>query len=133
MRVIACAWLVVTSLCIGCGDSSTDGAHLAGRVTLQGKELPADAEGFITFTQQGAAKDEKPVTVPVTASRYDSPNTPTGKVKVYFDISRKTGPVKKSERTGTEYQDVVNLVPQQYATGIEIDVSGDKTDQDFSL
>jgi hypothetical protein len=133
--LLSCVFVLLAVLPagLGCGGSKGSGAHVAGKVTLGGKDLPSDAEAFITFAAAGAATQEQPVTVPITASRYDSPSTPTGKVKAYIAISRKTGPVKKSERTGAEYQDVVNLVPPQYSTGIEIDVAGDNRDQDFEL
>jgi hypothetical protein len=54
-------------------------------------------------------------------------------VIVHFGITQAVGPMKRSERTGAEYRDVVNLVPAEHATGIRLEVTGDKADQDFQL
>lgn len=119
--------------CGGCGPSALDTSRVTGKVTIAGKEIPADAQAFVIFDPQDEVTKAESVTVPVVSSRYESSNVPVGKNKVYFDISRKTGPPKKSERTGVEYQDVVNLVPPQYSTGVELEVAGEEFSHDFDL
>ena len=115
---------------LGCSGAS-GGAHLQGTVTLGDKEIPADAKAHIIFAPSG--KTDGTVTAPITGGRYDCPNVPIGNVTVHFDITQSAGPMKRSKRTGAEYQDVVNLVPAQYATGVPLEVIGDKADQDFKL
>jgi hypothetical protein len=118
----------------GCGGSSVPTAHLAGKVLLDGKPIPSDAEASLMFVREGAKDDEATVRVPINVgdSTYDAPNVPQGAVRAYFSITRK-GPAKISERTGEEYHDIINLVPGQYATGIPLQVSGDNINQDFDL
>src|SRR5690606_18372105 len=77
--------------CWGCG-SSAETTRVTGKVTIAGKEIPADAEAFVIFDPQDEANEAESETVPVINSRYESSNVPIGKNKVYFDISRKTGP-----------------------------------------
>jgi hypothetical protein len=116
----------------GCGGGSGGGARLQGKVTIGGKDVPADATAHIMFVPE-AGKPEETVTAPITDSRYDVPNVPLGPMKVHFDITQAVGPMKRSERTGAEYQDMVNLVPAERAAGIPLEVVGDKADQDFNL
>ncbi len=73
------------------------------------------------------------MSAPITNGRYDSPKTPQGSVLVKFYISRRTGPVKISERTGKEYQDIANLVPPARTAGMNIEVSEENLSQDFGL
>lgn len=118
----------------GCGMSSVPTAHLSGKVTLGGKPLPSDSEGSITFTLEGSTKNKGTVSVPINIgdSSYDSPDTPRGPVKAYFSIIRK-GPAKMSQRTGQQYHDIINLVPNKYATGVDVEVEEDNSNQDFNL
>lgn len=121
------------SWCIGCGNSSLGNtAHLEGTVTLGGQPLPADAEGAITFrpTQSGQGR---PVTVTIVDGKYDSPETPKGALKVFVSIVKPTGRMLKSERTGGEYQETASIVSAKYGDGIDLDVAGDKADQNFDL
>jgi hypothetical protein len=122
--------LAVMLLMSGCGESSAPTAHLAGTVTIKGKPVPADAEAALSFQPLGGGES---VSVPIKNGRYDSPKTPEGSVSVKFYISRPVGPVKTSERTGQEYQDIANLVPPEHAAGMAIEVSGDNMNQDFQL
>jgi hypothetical protein len=122
--------LVVLFLTSGCGESSGPTAHLAGTVTIQGEPVPSDAQAALSFAARDGGES---VSVPITNGRYDSPKTPQGPVTVRFYISRSVGPVKISERTGKEFQDIANLVPPEHAAGITIKVSGDNLKQDFKL
>ncbi len=128
--VVAAA--VALACLVGCGAGSGGGAHLQGKVTIGGKDVPAEAKAHIMFAPE-AGKPDETVAAPITGSRYDAPNVPLGPVKVHFDITQAVGPMKRSERTGAEYQDMVNLVPAERAAGIPLEVAGDKSDQDFNL
>jgi len=117
----------------GCnGASSGETAHLEGAITLDGQPLPADAQASITFqpTQHGHGRA---VTVQVVESRYDSPNTPTGSVKAHLSIMKPTGKMLHSERTAEDYPETTSILPEKYASGIDLDVTGDRSDQDFEM
>jgi hypothetical protein len=137
LRSLRSAWFCVASTLAllalaGCGGSAGGGARLQGKVTIGDKDVPADAKAHIMFVPE-AGESAETVTAPITGSRYDASNVPLGPVTVHFDITQAVGPMKRSERTGAEYQDMVNLVPAQHATGIRLEVTGDKSDQDFKL
>ncbi len=132
IRIVSFFALAITlGWCTGCGGSSSSGntAHLEGTVTIGGQPLPADAEGAITFrsTSGGA------VTAQIENGRYDSPATPKGAAKAYFSISKPTGKTYRSERTGTDVAETINIVPANYSNGIDVEVSADKADQNFDL
>jgi hypothetical protein len=132
LRIVSLFALAMTlSWCAGCcgGSSSGNTAHLEGTVTIGGQPLPADAEGAITFRSDsgGAA------TAPITQGRYDSPATPKGAVKAYFSISKPTGKTYKSERTGAEIEETISIVPASVSGGVDVEVSGDNSDQNFDL
>ena len=56
-----------------------------------------------------------------------------GQVKVRFEITKPTGPVKKSERTGEDYQEMTNIIPQRRLNGVDATIDGDKSDLNFDL
>ena len=68
-------------------------AHLSGQVTLGGKPQPETAQAFITFAP--AVDPNQSVSVPITAGRYDSPKTPAGTCRVFFEITT-SGPKKSA-------------------------------------
>lgn len=113
----------------GCGVGGKV-THLSGEVTLRGKPLPSNAQAFITFVS--AADSKRSVSVPIAAGRYDSPDTPFGPCRAFFEITT-TGPEKISDRTGQPYRDVISHVPAGVAEGIPLEVTGDKPDQNFDL
>lgn len=129
-------WLAVLAfigaVATGCGVSESPVAHLQGSVTVNGNPIPEDATAYINFAPAKGNNSES-VSVKVIGGKYDSPKTPRGPVLVSFDMTHPVGPEKKSERTGQMYQEVVSLVPPQYATGIQIDVQGDDPNHDFHL
>lgn len=122
--------VVLLLLISGCAETSAPTAHLAGTVTIGGAPIPADADASMSFVRVTGGKG---VTVPIVDGRYDSPQTPEGDVMVRFSISHSVGPVKKSEHGGVEYRDSESLVPQKYAGGTRLNVSGDNLSQDFDL
>jgi hypothetical protein len=123
--------LLVISLisAIGC-NKEAHVAHLQGKVTLNGRELPKESQAFVIFAPDGKKSDS--VTVPVADGRYDSPKTPTGAVTAFFEINV-PGPIKKSQHTGQDYHDVKSLVPAKFATGVPLRVEGDEPNRDFQL
>jgi hypothetical protein len=121
---------VVLALVSGCGKGGPATAHLAGAVTIKGEPVPADAQAALAFEPLGGGKS---VSAKIVDGKYDAPEAPQGAVLVKFYISRPVGPKKVSERTGEEFQEVANIVPPQHAAGIQIEVTGDNTSQDFAL
>lgn len=115
----------------GCGSQKGATAHLQGKVTVSGKPIPDDATAFIVFAPD--RKGAESVSAPITKSHYDLSNIPRGSVKVFFEITRPVGPMKKSEHSGQSYQETANLVPDKYATGIPLNVDGDDPNRDFQL
>jgi hypothetical protein len=122
--------LAVAVLLCGCGKASTPTTHLSGAVTIDGKPIPAEAQAALSFVP---AQGGKVVSVHIVGGRYDSPDTPEGKISVKFDISQPVGPEKVSERTGEKYREIANLVPPDRAAGIVIEVQGDDSQRDFDL
>jgi hypothetical protein len=114
-----------------CSSTDKKTAHLQGVVTIAGKSLPADALANISFrpTMQGQSRS---VGTACVAGKYDCPEVPLGKVKVIISIQHPTGKMI-SEAGGTPFQEYVSLISDKYGDGIDLDVSGDKPNQDFDL
>lgn len=125
------AFAIAFGWCAGCGGGSSSGstAHLQGAITLAGQPLPAEAEGAITFRSASGSA----VTAPIAQGRYDSPATPKGAVKAYFSINKPTGKTYKSERTGADVAETISIVPARVNSGVDVEVSGDNSDQNFDL
>jgi hypothetical protein len=80
-----------------------------------------------------AGKDQgKAASAVITNGQYDSPNTPQGPVKVGFVISQPTGPEYTTDR-GVKTRNTTSIVPAGAAAGMDLDVTGDNTAQNFDL
>lgn len=117
-------------LLVGCGQGGGKTHHLAGEVTLNGHALPDDVEASLTFSPADGGES---VVVPVVSGKYDSPNTPAGKVTLRFYITSPHGPIRVNSRTGENYRDQIDLVPGQYAGGVPIEVNEDNLDRNYPL
>jgi hypothetical protein len=125
---------VLALACLGCGKNATsDTAHWAGKVTLDGEPIPASAQGAITF-QPAAGSKSKAVTVAIVNGVYDSRITPLGQVTAIVSLNLPNGKTYKSERTGQDIPELspVTLTPEQ-SQGIALSVDGDEANHDFSL
>jgi hypothetical protein len=113
----------------GCGAAEKRTAHLQGTITIAGKSLPADALANISFrpTAQGQSRAAG---VTVVAGKYDCPDVPLGKVAVTISIQHPTGKMV-SEAGGTPFQEYASLISG--GSGINLEVTGDKPNQDFDL
>jgi len=120
----------LVGLATGCGGGAKT-ASVSGTVTINGKPIPADAEGSITFAVKDG-DEEQSATVPITGGKYESPETPQGSVLVTFHIF-KFGPPKVSERTGQEFREETTLVPANKAAGQTVDITEDTATLDFNL
>lgn len=121
------------ALLVGCGGSGAGGdtAHWQGEVTIDGQPLPAGTQGSITFRPEGA--QAKPITVQVVDGKYDSPQTPKGKITAYFDLNKPTGKTFTSERTGEVVEEMESIVPRENLQGVQLEVTEDKTDATIDL
>jgi len=116
----------------GCGQQgSKPTAHLSGTVTINGQPLPPDAEATIIFRPAGKGM-AKSAGVRIVDSKYDSPQTPVGEVKVFFSIQQPTGKMI-SDAGGPPFQELRSIVPSGAENGISLTISGDNQAQDFDL
>jgi hypothetical protein len=122
--------VAVASL-VGCGGETANTAHLTGTITIGGQPLPADTIGSVTFNTTDP-KQGKSVSAQIKNGTYDSPDTPLGQVKVGFSILQLTGPERSNGRGGME-RDQKDLVPPTAAAGIDLNVTGDNSAQNFDL
>jgi hypothetical protein len=124
-------WAVLTLAALGCGKSGPATSHLSGTITIGGQPLPADATGQVMFIP--VAKEQgKPVSVVIANGQYDSPETPEGPVKVNFVISQPDGPEYTTDR-GAKARNTKSIVPAGAMAGMDLEVSGDNSAQNFDL
>lgn len=126
------AWLtaigVMASLAmIGCGGRWYSTARLEGQVAIDGRPI---AQGNITFTPLQPGRGSGASTT-IESGRYIVQNVPQGRVRVDFHAVKETG--RTVMQFGKPYPETVNIIPDKYRAGLEIEVSGDNASQDFRL
>jgi hypothetical protein len=111
----------------GCGHATNPQAtaSLAGTVTLDRQPLES---GRIQFLPRQAGQ---PDGAEIEAGHYSAAQVPLGPVRVVFTAVKETG--RMIQEGGHTFPDRVNLIPTSYQAGIEIQVTGNKDDQDFAL
>lgn len=114
----------------GQGDAGPPTAHLTGRVTIDGAELPDDADGTIIFRPRGGGQAQ-PASAPIVGGKYDAAEVPIGEIRVTFNIGRETGRMI-SEDGGSPFKERADLVPTGSRIGIDVTVSEDG-ELDFNL
>jgi hypothetical protein len=128
--------VLAAALIAGCGPAapSLPVARLAGKVTVNGRPLPADAEGAITF-MSAARSQAPPIQVRLSGDSYTADAVPIGHVSVLFNITRLTGRMvhEKDAPRGTPFPEREILVPANCREGIPIEVTGDNLHQNFDL
>lgn len=128
--------VLVAASIAGCGPSarSLPAARLAGKITVNGKPLPADAEGAITF-MSAARNQAAPTQVRLSGGSYTANDVPIGQVTVLFNITRLTGRMvrEKDAPRGALFPEREVLVPAACREGIPLEVKGDNLHQDFDL
>jgi hypothetical protein len=128
--VLMAVALSACTLIGGCGTDRRAGtAHLQGTVTINGQPLPDDAQANVTFAPASKGRTAGAV---ITNGEYDCPDAPLGKVKAYFSVMRPTGRTI-TETDNRPYAEVGSIIASKYASGIDLDVSGDNANQDFDL
>jgi len=115
----------------GCGGVGSSTAHIQGVVTIDKNPVPADAIGTVTF-QTTKGGQGKTVSSPLTAGKYDLPETPLGDLRVFITVQQPTGRTIDNGR-GVPAQEFKNIVSDQYGMGIDVKVDGDNENLDFDL
>jgi hypothetical protein len=130
--LVLAALLGITGGLAGCGTggSGKPTAHLSGAVTIDGQPPPANAVGTVTFRPTGSGQAQ-PVTVQITNGTYDCANVPMGNVDVFIQLVQQTG--QTASEGGRQYPELRNLIADKYNSGIELNVTGDNSNQDFAL
>jgi hypothetical protein len=118
------AGIIATS---GCGHSGNGHptARLEGQVTVDNQPL---STGRIQFYPKGTGQ---PADAEIAEGHYVADLVPKGKVRVTFTAVKKTG--KTIHEPGHDFPELVSIIPEQYQSGIEINVEGDNPSQDFKL
>ncbi len=126
--------LLALTLAGGCRSSQTAPvAKLEGNVTIGGKPLPADAEGSLAFVP-AARGEAPPAKALLVGGHYKADNVPVGSVQVTFDITRKTGKMLMSPNDPVHQSpELINLVPEAARSGMQIEVKGNNSQQNFDL
>jgi hypothetical protein len=122
------AWLMVVGA-PGCGTSGPDYpvAKLAGSITLDGEPIP---NGQISFVGRGS-QQALPMTAQIVDGKYQADAVPMGPVCVTISAVQLTGRMIQ-EYSGANAESI-NIIPEKYRSGIEIEVAGDNLQQDFPL
>jgi hypothetical protein len=121
-------WVALVALsAAGCGKSGPPTAKLEGTVTLDGAPI---ATGYIQF-RPTTKEQSNPAGGKIENGQYVVKSAPLGKVLVLFNATKETG---KTITEGDETRpEAVNIIPQKYQKGIEIEVAGDNPSQNFEL
>jgi hypothetical protein len=124
------AWLVLigaATFCCGCGQSVNPHptARLAGRVTIDGRPIAQGRIQFFPITAGGQPDDTE-----IKDGEYAAEHVPRGKVRVVFLSAKETG---KIIHDGHDYPEIASIIPDQYRSGIDIDVGEDNPNQVFAL
>lgn len=120
--------LIATALGMaGCGNRGYSTSRLEGRITVDGQPIE---RGSISFAP--LRSDRGPgVSAAVEAGHYVAANVPQGKVRVGFHAVKETG--RSIMQFGKPYPEAVNVIPDKYRVGMEIEIAGDDAHKDFSL
>jgi hypothetical protein len=131
---LASALFLLLVVTVGCPDGTGNKptARLQGKVTLGGKEIPADAAARINFMPTGVDQ-ARGTSADIKDGTYEVADAPTGKVLVSFEIRQPTGEVKSFDGVARPEPVMRNLVPESKASGMEVEIGGDKPDLNFDL
>jgi hypothetical protein len=129
---VAIGFVALASLATsGCNAGGRPGtAHVEGTVTINGQPLPADAQANITFAP--STRGGRSAGAVITNGKYDCPDAPVGKVKVYLSVMRRTGRMI-TESDNRPYAEMGSIIASKYASGIDAEITGDNANQDFDL
>jgi hypothetical protein len=124
MALVLLAGLLILGGCSG--RAATPVVLYEGTVTYQGKPVSNGGVTFVPLVSTG-----KPAWAPFVDGRYRCDAVPVGKVRVQIVAARNTGKTVIRENQPTAEQ--VSIVPDRYRRGIEINVTGDRSDFHLNL
>lgn len=110
----------------GCGQVRFPTARLEGAVSVDGEPVE---QGSVTFTDPQGGKGS--VVAQIGAGRYLAEAVPQGRLLVHFNATKETG--RTIRHFDRPYPERVNVIPDKYRVGIEIEVGDDNPGQDFPL
>lgn len=112
-------------LLAGCSPA-VPSAELTGQVTVDGVPV---ADGTISFTPLSGPGTG--VSTKIEGGKFQAAGIPLGRVRVDLHAVRETG--RTITRQGFPEKEVVTVIPERYATGIEMDVAAGAATRDFAL
>jgi hypothetical protein len=115
----------------GCGQQGPTAptTKLEGMVRVDGQPV---AEGFINFMPQGK-KQAPPAKADIRDGRYSADKVPIGPVLVMIRAPKKTGKVESIPDSKSQYEEVVETIPNKYLGGIPLEVTENLKTKDFDL
>jgi hypothetical protein len=119
--------LVLLGAVSGCGGAGGPTTSLEGAVTLDGAAIQQGQLSLVPMDRGQAPA----ASVEFSDGRYTIPNAPLGKVRAYITATRETG--KMIPGDGRDVPEIVNIVPGQYRSGIEIEVKAGDSQRNFDL
>ena len=128
--MVAC-WSIAVTVMSGCGHGGANhpSAKIEGAVTVSGKPL---ADGLIMFMPQQAGHAVG-VKAAIKDGCYVADKVPLGKVLVLFNAVQETGRMIESKLTEKPQPERIDIIPAKYRSGVPLDVTTDKNDQNFDL
>ena len=109
----------------GCDKASSPTSRLEGSVTLDGEPLEQGTISFAAIDGGASAAAE------IVAGQYQAEGVPRGKVRVTFQATKETG--KTIDMMGKSTPERINVIPDEYRTGVEIEVTQPSMRQDFDM
>ena len=115
-------------LASGCGKSGPPTSRVEGSVTLDGKPLEKGTISFVCLeNDRGGSAAGK-----IVAGKYDVADVPRGKVRVGFHAVRSTGRMT-SIPGGPPMPEIINVIPEKYRMGVEVEVAEPNVHRDFQF
>lgn len=120
-------FLIALTIC-GCAAEKPKfpSTSVDGEVTIDGAPVK---EGTLQFMPAPETKGQVSQ-ANIVDGKFAAKNVPIGKLRVMFNITRKTG--KMITEYSTPYPEVVDMVPENYRNGIEVTVK-EKDTMAFNL
>jgi hypothetical protein len=112
----------------GCNRIGYDYTDLKGKVTVDGVVL---TEGSLAFFPEDSGKGKGVFVQIGTNGLYNAPKVPLGKTRITVTAMKKSG--KKINVFDREMDEMISVIPEQYKSGILIDISSGQTELNIEL
>jgi hypothetical protein len=126
-RCVLLAIHFVVTVLLGCRKPGKPfpAVRLRGSITTEGQPIPS---GTIMFLPEASGQAASGI---ITNGQYKADAVPIGTVRVLFHAIRETG--KIVEEGGHRFPERLSIIPQQYASGIVVEVGPETATLDFDL